>query len=268
MSNAIIVPARYGSTRFPGKPLALLGGISMVARTAKNAQDAADQIGNSIALVATDDDRIMAHCQAENIPCVMTESDLPSGSDRALAAAMAYEAQNGITIDTIVNLQGDAPFTPVSHIVAVVERLKSDALIDVATPYVQLDWDGLDQLRQQKTETPFSGTTLVCDKSNRALWFSKNIIPAIRKEEDLRREDTLSPVRRHIGLYAYRKPALERFVSLPVGYWEELEGLEQLRCLENGLHISCVKVEPSKVAISGIDSPEDLARAEALLAQL
>jgi 3-deoxy-manno-octulosonate cytidylyltransferase (CMP-KDO synthetase) len=255
MSNAIIVPARYGSTRFPGKPLALLGGISMVARTAKNAQDAADQIGNSIALVETDDDRIMAHCQAENIPCVMTESDLPSGSDRALAAAMAYEAQNGITIDTIVNLQGDAPFTPVSHIVAVVERLKSDALIDVATPYVQ-------------PETPFSGTTLVCDKSNRALWFSKNIIPAIRKEEDLRRENTLSPVRRHIGLYAYRKSALERFVSLPVGYWENIEGLEQLRCLENGMHISCVKVEPPQVAISGIDSPEDLARAEALLAQL
>lgn len=268
MSNAIIVPARYGSTRFPGKPLAMLGGISMVARTAINAQKAAKQIGDTIALVATDDDRIMAHCQDENIPCIMTDTNLPSGSDRALAAAQAYEEQSGTTIDTIVNLQGDAPFTPVSHIVAVVERLKSDAFIDVATPYVRLKWEGLDQLREQKTETPFSGTTLVCDKDNRALWFSKNIIPAIRKEETLRQKSSHSPVCRHIGLYAFRKSALERFVSLPLGYWEELEGLEQLRCLENGMHVSCVKVDPPKVAISGIDSPEDLSRAEALLAKL
>jgi len=106
----------------------------------------------------------------------------------------------------------------------------------------------------------------VSDRHSRALWFSKNIIPAIRDEESLRQSSPLSPICRHIGLYAYRKPALEKFVSLPLGHWESLEGLEQLRCLENGIQIGCVAVSPAKIAISGIDTPEDLRRAEALLA--
>ncbi len=268
MSNAIIVPARYGSTRFLGKPLAQLGGMSMVARTAQNAQKAADKIGDTVALVATDDIRIMEHCDGLDIKCVMTDPELPSGSDRALAATVAYERESSHAIKTIINLQGDAPFTPPEHIVAVIERLKSDSTIDVATPYITLDWDSLDTLREHKKTTPFSGTTLVADADEKALWFSKNIIPAIRKEAQLRANTRLSPVRRHIGLYGFRKAALERFVSLPIGYWETLEGLEQLRCLENGMTVSCVEVQPAKVAISGIDTPEDLARAEALLAKL
>ncbi len=266
MSNAIIVPARYGSTRFPGKPLAMLGNMSMVARTAKNAQDAADIIGNTVAFVATDDARILEHCQAQNIDCVMTDTDLPTGSDRALAASQAYERETSSAIDTIVNLQGDAPFTPVSYIVAVINALKSNPNFDVATPYIKLSWPELDTLREHKKTTPFSGTTLVANKDGKALWFSKNIIPAIRHEESLRTTHHLSPVCRHIGLYGFRKVALERFVALPQGQWEALEGLEQLRCLENGMTIGCVAVEPADIAISGIDTPEDLARAEALLA--
>ncbi|WP_416878030.1 3-deoxy-manno-octulosonate cytidylyltransferase [Litorimonas sp.] len=268
MSSAIIVPARYASTRFPGKPLAMLGGQTMVERTYRNAQKAADDLKDCVALVATDDGRIATHCAEIGIQYVMTDPELPSGSDRALAAVRNFENTSGQSIDIIVNLQGDAPFTPPEHVIAVLDLLEKEPGFDVATPYIQLDWDALDQMRSDKVETPFSGTSVVSDEHGKALWFSKNILPAIRKEEALRYASPLSPVCRHIGLYAYRKSALEKFVSLPLGHWEQLEGLEQLRCLENGLSIGCVKVNPSEVDISGIDTPEDLRRAEAILAHL
>ena len=267
MFSAIIVPARYASKRFPGKPLAMLGGQTMVERTYRNALAAAEKLKDCVALVATDDGRIATHCAEIGIEYVMTDPDLLSGSDRALAAVENYEKASSQSIDIIVNLQGDAPFTPPEHVIAVLELLEKEAGFDVATPYIQLNWDALDQMRVDKLETPFSGTSVVVDKSGKALWFSKNIIPAIRHEESLRDASPLSPVCRHIGLYAYRKPALEKFVSLSQGYWEQLEGLEQLRCLENGLSIGCVKVEPTDIDISGIDTPEDLRRAEAILAR-
>lgn len=268
MSSAIIVPARYASTRFPGKPLAMLGGQTMVERTFRNAQRAAEQLENCVALVATDDGRIATHCAELGLDYVMTDPDLPSGSDRALAAVESYEKESGQSIDIIINLQGDAPFTPAHHVLSVLNVLENKPDFDVATPYVQLSWSELDQMREEKSETPFSGTTVVMNSDRKALWFSKNILPAIRKEAELRDVSPLSPVCRHIGLYGYRKAALQQFVGLPVGHWEQLEGLEQLRCLENGLSIGCVKVEPSDVAISGIDTPEDLRRAEAILAHL
>lgn len=266
IKTAIIIPARYGSTRFPGKPLAKLGGLSMVLRTAQNAQKAAEKMDGAVAIVATDDERILNHCLENDVKCVMTESEVPTGSDRALAAVKLYEAEINSSLDIVINLQGDAPFTPREHVFAVYELLKTNPKFDVATPYIQLDWGALDQLRSNKRTTPFSGTTLVSNSQGQALWFSKNIIPAIRNEDKLRQESALSPVCRHIGLYAYRKTALETFVSLPSGHWETLEGLEQLRCLENGMTIGCVAVTPADIAISGIDTPEDLKRAETLLA--
>lgn len=245
----------------------MIGGMSMVARTAKNAQKAADDIGDATAIVATDDKRIFDHCDELGIECVMTPTDVPSGSDRALAAANTYAKTNNEAFDIIVNLQGDAPFTPPEHIKSVVSALRDTPHLDVATPYIKLSWASLDELRDNKKTTPFSGTTLVANKNGEALWFSKNIIPAMRKENSLREQSTLSPVCRHIGLYAYRRSALEKFVGLSEGHWEALEGLEQLRCLENGMIIGCVAVEPADIAISGIDTPEDLVRAEALLAK-
>jgi len=265
ITTAIIIPARYESTRFPGKPLAILDGQSMVLRTARNAEKATERMDSAVAIVATDDERILHHCLENDLKCVMTESKLPTGSDRALAAVKLYEAETNSSIDIVINLQGDAPFTPPEHVFAVYELLKNNPSFDVATPYIRLNWKGLDELRSNKQTTPFSGTTLVSDSQNQALWFSKNIIPAIRTEARLRQESTLSPICRHIGLYAYRKAALENFVSLPSGHWETLEGLEQLRCLENGMTIGCVAVAPAEIAISGIDTPEDLQRAEALL---
>ena len=265
MQTLIVVPARYSSTRFPGKPLAEINGISMVRRTARIAELASAQIKNSRYVVATDDDRIKKHCEAHGLQCVMTPDTLKTGSDRALAAARIIKTQQSESYERIINLQGDAPFTPVVHIVSLAKAMDTGA--DVATPYVQLSWDALDDLRKHKLETPFSGTTVVVDNNGKAIWFSKNIIPAIRKEDRLRQESPLSPVNRHIGLYAYRKEALEHFTQCDESTYEKLEGLEQLRVLENGMTIECVRVDPPNIATSGIDSPSDIVMAETLIAK-
>jgi len=261
MKILIVVPARYGSTRFPGKPLALINGVTMVRRTARVAELAAHKLDDCDYIVATDHDEIKTHCEKHNIPAVITHHELATGSDRVFAAA----AQITPSPDIIINLQGDAPFTPIDHIIALAKALKSGA--EVATPYIQLSWQALDNLRAHKKTTPFSGTTLLVGTDNKAVWFSKNILPAIRKERLLRKGSELSPVLRHVGLYAYSRAVLERFVKLPESPYEKLEGLEQLRMLENGISIECVSVKAPKIATPGIDTPEDLALAERLIAK-
>ena len=265
MHTLIVVPARYGSTRFPGKPLAEINGISMIQRTAGIAKLATNEIKNCDYIVATDDARIAEHCVQNDLKAVMTPSSLKTGSDRALTAANALSQATKRSYARIINLQGDAPFTPVEHIVKLAEALDTGA--DVATPYVQLSWDDLEALRTHKVTTSFSGTCVIVAQDGRAVWFSKNIIPAIRKEEALKKDSPLSPINRHIGLYAYTREALERFTSCLESRYENLEGLEQLRLLENGMSIQCVKVDPPSVTTSGIDAPSDILLAEALIAK-
>lgn len=251
----IVIPARMASKRFRGKPLAEIAGVSMIRRTAKIAAD----LAGTDYVVATDHADISEHCESHDIPVFMTDADLPSGSDRALAAANLHGGQ----ADIIVNLQGDAPFTDASHVKAIIERLQEND-VDIATPAIQLDWAALDTLRKDKIATPFSGTTVV-ENNGRAMWFSKTIIPAIRKEESLRNETAPSPVLRHVGLYGFRRDALERYTQLLQSHYEKLEGLEQLRALENGMSIAIVKVDPPRISSPGIDTKADLERAEALI---
>lgn len=264
MKSLIVIPARYASTRFPGKPLALIGGVPMVECTANIARHVAEDRPNVDWVVATDDARIETVCRERGLHVVMTDPELASGSDRALAAADAVGGGH----DVIVNLQGDAPLTPPAYVEAVLERLESDGDADIATPVVRLPWASLDRLRDNKKTTPFSGTTAIMSETGHARWFSKNIIPAVRKEDVRRTESDLSPVRQHVGLYAFRRSALERFTALPTSPYETIEGLEQLRALEAGMIIACVEVEPAKTSQSGIDTPEDLSRVEAELAIL
>lgn len=262
MKTAIVIPARYGSTRFPGKPLALIGGRTMLSRVVALAQDAAARHAGTAVMVATEDERIAAHCAEIGVRCVMTPDECPTGSDRVLAAAR----QEGGGYDVLLSLQGDAPFTPLAAIDAMLAAFAADPSHEVVTPVIHLRWTELDALRAAKRTTPFSGTTAVIDETGRALWFSKTVLPAIRKEDTLRTHDEFSPVLQHIGLYAYRTAILERFVSLPQGRYEQLEGLEQLRLLENGIKIHTVTIDVAAgLAQAGIDSPEDVARAEALL---
>jgi 3-deoxy-manno-octulosonate cytidylyltransferase (CMP-KDO synthetase) len=193
----------------------------------------------------------------------MTSPDIASGSGRAYAAALAQAERP----DIVINLQGDAPFIPPSAIVALIEKLRGSD-VSVATPVVRLGWPELDRLREHKLTTPFSGTTCVRAPDGRALWFSKTVIPAIRNEADLRAREPLSPVLGHLGLYGYRFAALEKFETMPQSQYERIEGLEQLRFLEAGMDILALEIALPRYAMSGIDTAEDVAMAEAVIARL
>jgi len=199
-----------------------------------------------------------------NVKWVMTPVECPTGTDRAEAAVQ----QLATVPDFVMNLQGDAPLTPPDFITAMIDAFEK-APCEMVTPVTQLTWDALDKLRDNKKTTPFSGTTAVFDETTgKAFWFSKNIIPAMRKEEKMREKGGLAPVYRHIGLYGYSRAMLAKYVTLPEGKFESLEGLEQLRVLENGYTIRCVPVDyKGRASMSGVDSPEDIARAEALIAK-
>lgn len=262
MKTLIVIPARIGSTRFPAKPLHMIAGHSLVSRVADIAARVSAMRAVTDYVIATDDEAIVDHADAIGAPVLLTDPALPSGTDRALAAARAH----GSGPDFILNLQGDAPFTPPSYLGALIDAAETGTA-DVVTPVVQLDWEALDTIREQKKREPFSGTSCIRRADGMALWFSKQIIPAIRKEDELRKKGPLSPVWRHIGLYGFRMDALERFANLPVGHYEALEGLEQLRFLENGMTIEAVAVEPGTNAMWGVDTPEDATFAEKLIAE-
>ncbi len=259
----IVIPARYGSSRFPGKPLADIAGQTMLHRVVQQARAAAAAMENTAFVVATDDQRIADHCAEIDAPSVTTDAGAPSGSDRALAAADQFAPDCAF----ILNLQGDAPFTPVNYLTATAQALETGGW-DVATPCIQLDWPALKALREAKKQSPSSGTTCVMTPDGRALWFSKTIIPSIRNEKAMRQASDLSPVYRHVGLYGFARTALERFTSLPASHYEKIEGLEQLRMLEAGMAIKCVIVKAHQVSTAGVDTPEDRDRLEALVARL
>ena len=266
----IVVPARWGSTRLPGKPLVEIAGQSMLSRVVDIARSAAEEVmftrpsHRVDVLVATDDERISEHCHERSVDVVMTPEHCPTGTDRAREALRAKDD----AADYVVNLQGDAPLTPADFVSGLILGLE-DSVADVATPVVRLRWHELDLMREQKKVTPFSGTTVVVSNNGEALWFSKQILPAVRNEKQLRADvgdDGLSPVMRHVGLYGFRRDALEGFVSLKPAHYEQLEGLEQLRLIENGYRIHCVEVDcRGRPAMSGVDSPDDVKRAERLL---
>jgi len=194
----------------------------------------------------------------------MTSDSCATGSDRVLEAVKKINPH----CDFVFGLQGDAPFTPPEAISQMIETIKNNAAIEVITPVINLRWEELNQLRENKKQTPFSGTTAILNHEGRALWFSKNILPAIRKEEKYR-EESFSPVHQHIGLYGFQLKTLEKFVSLPEGKYEKLEGLEQLRLLENDIPIHTVTLDvEAGLAQAGIDSPEDVERAEKILERL
>jgi 3-deoxy-manno-octulosonate cytidylyltransferase (CMP-KDO synthetase) len=168
-------------------------------------------------------------------------------------------------------LQGDNPLCPTWFVEAVIAAYYKDNSVDTVTPVVNLSWEELDNLREHKKQTPFSGTTAVFGANGDAFWFSKNIMPAIRKEDKVRAAMATSPVYRQIGLYGYRCDVLDKIAALPEGKYEKMEGLEQLRWIENGIKVRCVEVDyrnfQKMASLSGVDSPEDVARVEAVLAE-
>lgn len=261
MTNLIVIPARYASTRLPGKPLATLAGRTLIERAAAIGMAAASRLDDTELIVATDDNRIRAAVDAMSLRAVMTERTIASGTDRTLAAFQQLGERHRL----IVNLQGDAVFASPDHIVRIVEAAAQTGA-DVTTPVARLDWPGLDAMREAKRASPASGTCCIADAGGRAIWFTKAIVPAMRDEGRLRAVGPLSPIRQHIGLYCYRPAALTKIAAAPPDPLEQIEGLEQLRFLAVGLEVRLVEVEVTRYPVGGIDSPDDLHRAEAVIA--
>jgi len=263
MKTTIVIPARYASTRFPGKPLAKIAGEEMLSRVHKIAKKGAEGYDCEV-IVATEDKRIESFCKKIDAKCMMTSDQCKTGTDRVAETVSKLNYKP----DFILNLQGDAPMTPPWFISEMIKAFEKDSKnIDMVTPGIQLSWKELDRIREEKKITPFSGTSIILDrKTNNAVWFSKKIIPAIRKEEKHRANMEKSPVIRHIGLYGYSYNMLMALGKMEEGYYEVFEGLEQLRALENGYKIRVALVDyRGRPSASGVDSPQDIQRAEKII---
>ncbi|MET3930595.1 3-deoxy-manno-octulosonate cytidylyltransferase (CMP-KDO synthetase) [Lysobacter sp. OAE881] len=246
----VAIPARYAASRLPGKPLRLLAGEPLVLHVARRALTA----GAREVWIATDDDRIATALEGAGVRVAMTSADHASGTDRLAECARIA----GWSDDTIVvNLQGDEPFAPAAGIRAVAElmRVGDTEMATLAAPVADV-------------ETLFdpNAVKLVRADDGRALYFSRAPIPWPRDAfaRDRSRMPEGGPWLRHIGIYGYRAGFLQRFAALPPGRLEQIESLEQLRVLEAGYRIA-VGVTPEPFP-PGVDTPEDLARAEAWIA--
>jgi 3-deoxy-manno-octulosonate cytidylyltransferase (CMP-KDO synthetase) len=249
MKTLVVIPARYESKRFPGKPLALVAGKSILERAYRIARAAQ---GVSGVVVATDDARIADHCKSFGAQAIMTDATLPTGSDRA-AAVLEQVAH---PVEAVINLQGDALLTPPWVIEALAQSLREGARF--ATPAMRLSEAQLDAFVDAKRVTPSSGTTVVVDASMHALYFSKHVLPFAREKRT---------VYRHIGVYGYDAATLLAFAALPQSELERAEGLEQLRALEAGMRIKVVPVDYRGRTHWSVDHPEDIAHVEAIIAK-
>lgn len=235
-----IIPARYASTRFPGKPLALIAGKPLIQHVVEQAQKSKSL---SDVIVATDDTRIWEvaqnFCRVE-----MTAPDHPSGSDRIAEVAQRCAC------DAIVNIQGDEPLIDPSVIDAVAGALATEEISTAATPIKNL----------AELENP-NVVKVVVNFAGQALYFSRRTIPFVR---DAAASSQLAafPFLKHLGLYGYRRETLLRLVKFPVSPLERAEKLEQLRALENGIQIAVVKVDYDSI---GVDVPADVGRVEKII---
>lgn len=265
----IVIPARYESTRLPGKPLVNILGVPMVQRVAAIARGVCGKNDACDYVVATDHEKIMAFCRETGIPCLMTPEWCQSGSERCREAVKAWPAQP----DFVVNLQGDNPICQPHFIQALIDAWKTPtpggASGDVFTPAIRLTWDDLRSMEEAKLKTKFSGTTVTVTRNGYASYFSKTIIPAVRKPDKAREAwPDASPVRRHVGLYAYTREALEAYFAMEESPYEKsfTEGLEQNRFLWNEMRVRVVDVDPmGRPTSSGVDSPEDVDRVEKII---
>ena len=248
-SAIAVIPARFASSRFPGKPLALIDGVPMIAHVIRQVQQVR---GFDAVVVATDHPDIIACAKENGAEAQMTDSNLPTGTDRVWAASQPYpEAQ------WIFNVQGDEP-------------LVNPLYLEEALNFLKFHHDRVDMVTMKApllTRDAFEDANVVkvvTNSEGRALYFSRAPIPYPRdKEAALRIAGDVTS--QHIGVYGYTRSALSRFVTLSPSRLEQIECLEQLRALEDGMHIH---VLPVATATRGVDTPEDIARVEAELARI
>lgn len=260
MSVAIIIPARHASTRYPGKPLAELTGATGETQTLieRSWRAAMAVSGVDRVVVATDDKRIRDKAESIGADIVMTSEACRNGTERCADALSVL----GERYDIVVNLQGDAPLTPAWFIEDLVSGLRENPEFDVATPVLRADGDTLNSFLEDRRNGRVGGTTAIFGTNQQALYFSKEVIPFC--DQTFAPNDP-TPVFHHVGVYAYRPNALAQYLDLPVGTYETLEGLEQLRFLENGTAMMCVEVDAKGRSFWELNNPEDIPRIEAML---
>lgn len=253
VKSVIVIPSRYGSTRYPGKPAALIRGKTLLERVWRIAKAVpeADEV-----VVATDDERIAELARSFGASVAMTSSSCENGTERVQEVVRSMVEPPEI----VVNLQGDAVLTPPGIISRLIRALEQDRECGIATPAVKLGAHEFAELRRAKQQRDVSGTFVVFDKSNRALYFSKAAIPHVREGTH-----TDIPAYRHIGLYAYRSTVLTTLAALPPSPLEQVEKLEQLRALEHGLPIRVVEVDYEGRSAWSVDTPEDVRIVEAII---
>lgn len=247
MATIIMIPARYSSSRLPGKPLLDIGGQPMVVRVAMAVQACgADQV-----VVATDDEKIQHVVLQAGFSVVMTRADHPSGTDRLQEAAEQLGLQPD---DIIVNVQGDEPLMPVDNVLQVAQLLEQNPQAQVATLY--------EPVASLAMVTNPNAVKLVQRQDGEVMYFSRAGIPFDRDYTQMAPE---SIWKRHIGLYAYRKSALDAFIGWPESPLEQLEKLEQLRFMEHG---ACIVAAPAAQPVpAGVDTREDLEAVRALFSK-
>ncbi|MDA7423482.1 3-deoxy-manno-octulosonate cytidylyltransferase [Thalassococcus lentus] len=256
MSTVIFIPARYASTRYPGKPLVELRGATGIAKTLiQRSWEAAKEVkGVDAIYVLTDDDRIAEAARGFGADVLMTSSDARNGTERCAEGA----AQLPSPPDVIVNLQGDAPLTPPWFVEALVSAME-DPAVQMATPVLRCDAETLTNFVTDRQNGRVGGTTAVMRDDGQALYFSKEVLPYVG---DL---NNAPEVWHHVGVYAYRPQALSLYAAWPEGPLEKAEGLEQLRFLFNGAPVTCVPVEAPGRVFWELNNPVDVERIESVL---
>lgn len=262
MRTVCIIPARYASTRYPGKPLAELRGATGISRSLiERSWLAAQEVqGIDAVYVATDDDRIRQAAEGFGAEVLMTSDTCGNGTERC---AEALEQLGDV--EMVVNLQGDAPLTPAWFLEDLIAGLRAAPDAALATPVLRCDGETHSALMADRHAGRVGGTTAVFDADHHALYFSKEVIPYTGR---IYQRDEETPVFHHVGVYAYRPDALAAYPSWPVGVLETLEGLEQLRFLEAGHKVLCVEVEARGRKFWELNNPEDVPRIETMLAEM
>ena len=263
MKTLIIIPARYASTRYPGKPLVMLKGafgrsISLLQRSwevAKTVNEAQRVI------IATDDIRIKNHAEGFGAEVVMTSESCKNGTERCAEAVGLLEE----TYDTVINFQGDAPLTPSWFVTDLINALKDNKNFSVVTPALGCDFEMALDLINDRKNGRVGGTTVVFSKNNSALYFSKEVLPFIPRGS---LQKSLVPIYHHVGVYGYRVDILSRYKDWESGKLESNEGLEQLRFLENNEEILCVDSDSRGQKFWELNNPEDVEKIESFLCDM
>ena len=263
MPVLIAIPARYASTRYPGKPLVELRGATGEAKSLiRRSWDAAQEVrGADRVVVATDDDRIREAAESFGAEVVMTSSACRNGTERCAEVLSAL----GGGYDIVVNLQGDAPLTPAWFVEDLIAGLRDAPDAQVATPVLKTDGRALNGFLADRRAGRVGGTTAIFGTDRQALYFSKEVIPFTGKTYG---DDDETPVFHHVGVYAYRPDALMAYPDWPIGPLESLEGLEQLRFLERGVPVRCVEVDARGRQFWELNNPEDVPVIEGMLAAM